>query len=297
MSTNCVSLRLNSIDNMSGLLKKVISGSSTGEEDGKEMGFLDHLEELRWHVIRAGIAVIVFAVVALVFQKEVFEYIVYAPKKAEFITYRIFCSISDVTCFSPPVLPLITRELGEQFFIGLTVSIYLGIIASFPYIFYEFWKFIRPGLYESELKIANRLIGVTSFLFILGVSFGYFIIAPFAITFLGNYSVGTEAVNSPTLASYVSYLTMFTIPVGLAFELPIVVYFLARIGILGPETMKKFRREAFLVIFIVAAIITPPDAITQILVGIPMYILYEVSITVAARVVKDEEQRQKQMTQ
>jgi sec-independent protein translocase protein TatC len=173
----------------------------------------------------------------------------------------------------------------------------LGIIASFPYIFYEFWKFIRPGLYESELKIANRLIGVTSFLFILGVSFGYFIIAPFAITFLGNYSVGTEAVNSPTLSSYVSYLTMFTIPVGLAFELPIVVYFLARIGILGPETMKKFRREAFLVIFIVAAIITPPDAITQILVGIPMYILYEVSITVAARVVKDEEQRQKQLTQ
>jgi sec-independent protein translocase protein TatC len=281
---------------MLGLLKKVFSGNQAENGDETEMGFLDHLEELRWHVIRAGIAVISFASVALIFQKEVFEYIVYAPKKPDFITYRLFCAVSDATCFSPPELPLITRELGEQFFMGITVSIYLGVIASFPYIFYEFWKFIKPGLYEKELKIANRLIGVTSFLFILGVCFGYYIIAPFAITFLGSYSVGTEAVNSPTLSSYVNYLTMFTLPVGLAFELPIVVYFLAKIGLVGPEIMRKYRREAFLVIFIVAAIITPPDALTQILVGIPMYILYEISIRVAANVVKDNENSQKQLT-
>jgi sec-independent protein translocase protein TatC len=281
---------------MLGLVKKVFSGNQTNNGDETEMGFLDHLEELRWHVIRAGIAVISFAIIALVFQKEVFEYIVYAPKKADFITYRLFCAISEATCFSPPELPLITRELGEQFFMGITVSLYLGVIASFPYIFYEFWKFIKPGLYEKELKIANRLIGVTSFLFILGVCFGYYIIAPFAITFLGSYSVGTEAVNSPTLSSYVNYLTMFTLPVGLAFELPIVVYFLAKIGLIGPQIMKKYRREAFLVIFIVAAIITPPDALTQILVGVPMYILYEISIKVAANVVADNENSQKQLT-
>ncbi len=281
---------------MLGLLKKVFSGNQAENGDETEMGFLDHLEELRWHVIRAGIAVVSFAIIALVFQKEVFEYIVYAPKKPDFITYRLFCAVSDATCFSPPELPLITRELGEQFFMGITVSIYLGVIASFPYIFYEFWKFIKPGLYEKELKIANRLIGVTSFLFILGVCFGYYIIAPFAITFLGSYSVGTEAVNSPTLSSYVNYLTMFTLPVGLAFELPIVVYFLAKIGLVGPEIMRKYRREAFLVIFIVAAIITPPDALTQILVGIPMYILYEISIRVAANVVKDNENSQKQLS-
>jgi sec-independent protein translocase protein TatC len=279
---------------MIGLLKKVFSGNDVAKGDEPEMGFLDHLEELRWHVIRAGIAVISFAIIALVFQKEVFEYIVYAPKKADFITYRIFCAISEATCFSPPELPLITRELGEQFFMGITVSIYLGVIASFPYIFYEFWKFIKPGLYEKELKIATRLLGVTSFLFLLGVCFGYYIIAPFAITFLGSYTVGTEAVNSPTLSSYVNYLTMFTLPVGLAFELPIVVYFLAKIGLIGPEIMKKYRREAFLVIFIIAAIITPPDALTQILVGIPMFILYEISIRVAANVVKDNENSQKQ---
>jgi len=281
---------------MAGLFKKVISGINTKNADGEEMGFLDHLEELRWHVIRAGIAVSVFAIIALIFQHEVFEYIVYAPKKPDFITYKIFCAISEATCFSPPELPLITRELGEQFFMGITVSLYIGVIASFPYIFYEFWKFIKPGLYETEVKVANRLIGATSFLFILGVAFGYYIIAPFAISFLGSYSVGTEAVNSPTLSSYVSYLTMFTIPVGLAFELPIVVYFLARIGLIGPQIMKKYRREAFLVIFIIAAIITPPDALTQILVGIPMYILYEISITVAAKVVKAGEEKPKQLS-
>lgn len=279
---------------MKGFFKNIVSGPDGSPEKNSEMGFLDHLEELRWHVIRAGISVIVFAIIALVFQNEVFEYIIYAPKKPEFITYRIFCAISEATCFSPPELPLITRELGEQFFMGITVSLYLGLIISFPYIFYEFWKFIKPGLYDKEIKIANRLIGATSFLFILGVSFGYFVIAPFAITYLGSYSVGTEATNSPTLSSYVNYLTMFTVPTGLAFELPIVVYFLAKIGLVGPEIMKKYRREAFLIIFIVAAVITPPDALTQILVGIPMYILYEISITVAARVVKDGEDKEKQ---
>ncbi len=273
---------------MADFFKKIISGAQGSEDESKEMGFLDHLEELRWHVIRAGISVCIFATLALVFQQEVFEYIIYAPKKPDFITYKIFCAISEATCFSPPELQLITREMGEQFFMGITVSLYIGLIASFPYMFYEFWKFIKPGLFETEVKIANRLIGATSFLFLLGVAFGYFVIAPFAITFLGSYTVGTEAINSPTLASYVNYLTMFTIPVGLSFELPIVVYFLAKIGLIGPEIMKKYRREAFLIIFIVAAVITPPDALTQILVGVPMYILYEISINVAARVTKVE---------
>lgn len=259
------------------------------EPQTKEMGFLDHLEELRWHVIRAGIGVLSLAVIALIFQKQVFEYIVFAPKRPDFLTYRLFCAISDFTCFGPPELPLITRELGEQFFVGITVSIFLGVIISFPYIFYEFWKFIKPGLYAAEIKVASRLVGVTSFLFVLGVAFGYFVIAPFAITFLGSYSVGTDAVNSPTLSSYVNYMTMFTLPVGLAFELPVVIYFLAKVGLVGPNILKKYRREAFLIIFILAAVITPPDAVTQFLVGIPLFILYEISIKVAARVVRESE--------
>lgn len=269
---------------MSILLKKIFNKNSKSADGETEMGFLDHLEELRWHIIRAGSSVLFFATLALIFQNEIFEYIIFAPKRESFPTYRLFCAISEATCFSPPQLQLITRELGEQFFMGITVSLYIGFIISFPYIFYEFWKFIKPGLYENEVKVARKLIGVVAFLFILGVCFGYYVIAPFAITYLGNYSVGTEAINSPTLSSYVNYLTMFTIPVGISFELPVIVYFLAKLGIVGPNMMKKYRREAFLIIFIIAAIITPPDALTQILVGIPMYVLYEVSIRVAANV-------------
>ncbi|MGB4840460.1 MAG: twin-arginine translocase subunit TatC, partial [Saprospiraceae bacterium] len=135
---------------MSGLLKKIVSGAKLSKDDSKEMGFLDHLEELRWHVIRAGIAVIAISSVALMFQNEIFEYVIYAPKKPSFITYRLFCALSEATCIHPPELQLITREMGEQFFMGITVSLYIGLIVAFPYIFYEFWKFIKPGLYEGE---------------------------------------------------------------------------------------------------------------------------------------------------
>lgn len=278
---------------MAGFLKKLMKGpdSVIVEDDSKEMSFLDHIEELRWHIIRGGLVVISIAFIALFFQDEIFEYIIFAPKKPDFITYRIMCAISESTCFGPPELKLITRELGEQFFVGMSVSMYLGAILAFPYLFYEFWQFIKPGLYENEAKIASKLIGVTSFLFLLGICFGYFIIAPFAITYLGNYTVGAEAVNSPTLSSYITYLTMFTVPVGLAFEMPVVVYFLAKLGIIGPAFMRKFRREALLVIFIIAGIITPPDVISQILVGVPMYILYEVSIIVAKNIEQDRNRK------
>ncbi|MBK7637601.1 MAG: twin-arginine translocase subunit TatC [Saprospiraceae bacterium] len=137
---------------MSEIIRNFFPKKNKAEDESKEMGFLDHLEELRWHVIRAGIAVIVIAIIALVFQNEVFEYIIYAPKKPSFITYKVFCAISEATCFSPPELPLITRELGEQFFMGITVSLYLGLVVAFPVIFYEFWKFIKPGLYDKKSK-------------------------------------------------------------------------------------------------------------------------------------------------
>lgn len=259
--------------------------SSKGNNPDGEMGFLDHLEELRWHVIRAAIAIVLFAIIALVYQEWIFKHIIFAPKNADFPTYTFFCWLSERTCFTPPELTLITRELGEQFFIGITVSLYLGFILSFPYVFYEFWKFIKPGLHDTEKNVAQGLVVITSLLFTLGVLFGYYVIAPFAITWLGGYTVGVDAINSPTLASYVNYLTMFTLPTGLAFELPIVVYFLAKTGIVGPNILKKYRRHALLIIVIVSAVITPPDAMTQILVSIPVYVLYEISIVIAARVI------------
>jgi sec-independent protein translocase protein TatC len=255
-----------------------------GQDTEGEMGFLDHIEELRWHVIRSVAAILIFATLALIFQTWVFENIIFAPKKSDFITYRIFCQISESTCFYPPELQLITRELGEQFFTGLSVCIYLGFICAFPYVFYEFWSFIKPGLYSKEQKVASGLVGVTAGLFVVGVLFGYFIIAPFAITYFGNYNIGTEAINSPTLSSYVSYLTMFCLPTGIAFELPIVIYFLAKLGIVGPVFLRKYRREAYFVILLVAGIITPPDALTQMLVATPVFFLYEISIHIAKRV-------------
>jgi len=178
------------------------------------------------------------------------------------------------------------RELGEQFFTHLKVSIWLGIIISFPYIFWEMWRFIKPGLYAKEQKAARGIVFVCSFLFLLGVLFGYYVISPFAITFLAGYSIATEVVSSPTLSSYVNYMTMFTVPTGIIFELPVVVYFLSRIGLVTPEFMKKYRRHAVIVILIFAAIITPPDVITQFLIGIPVFILYEISIHISRRAAK-----------
>ncbi len=252
----------------------------------KEMSFLDHLEELRWHLIRAAVAVVIIGIVVFSAKKFVFESIIFGPKNEWFPTYQFFCGLSERTCFHPPKFDLITREMGEQFFVHLKVSIWMGIIVAFPYIFWEFWRFIKPGLYEAEQKITRGVVFVCSLLFSMGVLFGYYVIAPFAVTFLANYNVGVDAITSPTLASYVSYLTMFTIPTGLVFELPVVVYFLSRIGMISPEIMKKYRRHAIIIILILAAIITPPDVITQFLIGIPVFILYEISILISRRTVK-----------
>ena len=257
----------------------------TAEE--KEMGFLDHLEELRWHIVRAVISILVIAIVVFVSEEFIFEQVIYGPKKPGFPTYQFFCNLSEATCIQPPELQLITRELGEQFFVHLKVSFWLGLTLAFPYIFWEFWKFIKPGLYKKEQKAARGLVLICSILFGSGVLFGYYIIAPFAITWLGSYTVGTEAINSPTLASYVNYLTMCTIPIGILFEFPIVAYFLGKIGLLTSSFLRKFRRHSIVIIFLLSAVITPPDVITQILISMPVIILYEISIRIIQRLEKN----------
>jgi len=246
-----------------------------------EMSFLDHLEELRWHLIRSAIAVILSAAIVFLAKTYVFEYVILAPKNKSFITYRLLCALSDATCFGPPEFTLITRELGEVFFTHLKVSLWLGFIISFPYIFWEIWRFVKPGLYKHERNAARGIVFVCSFLFLLGVFFGYFVISPFAVSFFASYSISAEVISSPTLASYVNNITMFTIPTGIVFELPILVYFLSRIGLVTPELMKTYRKHAVVVILIFAAIITPPDVITQFLIGLPVFFLYLGSIKVA----------------
>jgi sec-independent protein translocase protein TatC len=279
---------------MLSLLKHAIPKKKENpNEEESEMGFLDHLEVLRWHIFRAVLAIVIAAIVVFLSKDFVFQDIIFAPKQPEFATYRFFCSLGEALCFKPPILDLKAIELGEQFFVHLKVSMWLGFTFAFPYVFWEFWRFIKPGLYPEERNSARGLVFVCSLLFVLGVLFGFYVISPFAITWLGGYSVGVDAVNMPSLASYVSYLTMFTIPAGLIFELPVLIYFLAKIGFITSDFLKAYRRHAIILILIVAAIITPPDVVTQMLIAIPVLFLYEIGILAAKRVEKNEKLKEK----
>ena len=255
------------------------------KEGEKEMSFLEHLEELRWHLIRSAVAVVFVGIGVFVAGQWIFEEIIFAPKEKTFATYQFICRISEKLCFYPPEFQLTTINFGEQFIIHLKVAIVLGVIVAFPYILWELWRFIKPGLLPKERKAARGIVAVCSLLFLSGVLFGYFVVAPFAVTFLASYSVGAE--NTPTLSSFVHYMTMFTLPTGIVFELPIVVYFLAKVGLIYPSFMKKYRKHAFVIILILSAIITPPDVITQFLIGTPLYFLYEASILICKRVNPD----------
>ena len=268
----------------------------SGEEDGeeKEMTFLEHLEELRWHIIRAVIAIIVVGIALFVGQQWVFGTVILGPTKPSFFSYQAICSLSELIglgetmCFKPPEFKLQAIYFGEQFITAIKVSFIGGFIVAFPYVFYEFWRFISPGLYEEEQKATRGVVFICSTLFILGVLFGYFIISPFAVNFLAGYTVA-DVVNTPTLSSFINYMIMFTAPAGLIFELPIVVYFLSKVGIVTPEGMRKYRRHSIIGVLVLAALITPPDVVTQFLIGIPLYILYEASISISARVNKQNE--------
>ncbi len=252
-----------------------------------EMTFLEHLEALRWHLIRAIASVALFAVVMFVSKEFVFERVIFGPKYSNFPTYNFFCRFFNTMC-EPAMFEVQTMAVEEAFLTHLKVSIILGFIVAFPYIFWEVWRFIKPGLYPKEQRAARGIVIICSSLFLLGVLFGYFIISPFALKFLTGYEVA-DTIASPTLAKFVNSMALYTLPAGVVFELPIVVYFLTKVGLVTPEFLKKYRRMAFVVILVMAAIITPPDVMTQFLIGIPLYILYEVSIVISQRVVAQQE--------
>lgn len=278
--------------------KKESKKKDEKSEDPKtEMSFLDHLEALRWHIVRSLVAIMVVAIAVFLAKDFVFGTIIFGPIQADFITYKLFCETAKALCFYPENLEVINRDLQEPFINHLKVSFWLGLVAAFPYVFYEVWSFIKPGLYEKEIKAARGMVGICSFLFLTGVAFGYFVICPFAVSFLSNYDLGTDISNTVTLNSYVNSLTMFTLPVGLVFELPIVVYFLSKIGLITPEFMKQYRKHAVVVILIMSAVLTPPDVVTQILIGFPLYFLYEISIVISKRVVDGQKKREKEEEQ
>ncbi|NND05007.1 MAG: twin-arginine translocase subunit TatC [Saprospiraceae bacterium] len=251
-----------------------------------EMSFLEHLEVLRWHLIRGIASIALFGIVMFLSKDFVFDRIIFGPKFADFPTYQFFCHFFNTMC-EPPLLEIQTIKVEEKFITHLKVSIILGLVVAFPYIFYEAWRFIKPGLYPREQRAAKGIVLICSMLFLTGVCFGYFIISPFALKFLSSYEIADTA-STATLTSYVNNMTMYTVPAGIIFELPIVVFFLSKVGLITPEFMRKYRRMAIVVILVLAAIITPPDPTTQVLIGVPLYILYEVSILISKRVVAQQ---------
>lgn len=259
-----------------------------------EMSFFEHISELRKHILRSALYIGVIATAAFLNKDFIFNTLIFGPRHPDFITYRALCSFSHAVglgesiCFTPPVFNLITRQLGEVLMELIYVSFWMGVIGAFPLIFWEFWKFVGPGLYEQERKAVRGVVVVCSLLFLMGVSFGYLVIAPFSISFLAGYTLeGLEV--APTLDSYVTYMTMFTIPMGLVFEMPILAYFMAKLGLVGTSFLRAYRRHAIVIILIIAAIITPPDVVSQTMVAIPLYVLYEVSILVVAGVQRKRE--------
>jgi sec-independent protein translocase protein TatC len=269
------------------------------QKDGKEMSFLEHLEELRWHILRSLTVVGLMAIVLFIFKDWLFDTIIFGPTQKDFFSYRAFCWLSDTLmlgdtmCIEPPMFRKQAIGFGEAFITSIMVAFVTGFIASFPYVFWEFWSFIKPGLYKKEQKATRGAVFICSLLFLLGVSFGYFIISPFAVKFLAGYTIpGVE--NSPTLSSLINYMIMFTAPAGLVFELPVVVYFLSKIGLVTPDDMRKYRRHSIIGILMLAAVLTPPDVVTQFLIGIPLFALYEISILVSARVIREEAKKEKE---
>ena len=260
----------------------------------KEMSFLDHLEIFRWHLIRSVIAVLFFAIIAFIFKDIVFDVILLGPKDPNFPTYKALCAISqylgleDALCLKESPFTLMNITMSGQFSTHVTTSIFAGFIVAFPYVFWEFWRFIRPALHVNESTMARGIVFFSSVLFLLGVLFGYYVIAPLSVKFLGSYQVSSTVANQITLSSFISTVTTVSFANGIIFELPILVYFLTKIGLLTPEFMRVYRKHAIVVILILAAIITPPDVTSQILVSLPLIVLYEISIKISARVINNQ---------
>jgi len=271
------------------------------EGEGKEMSFISHLEELRWHVIRAGGSILVFAILAFVYIQEIYHYVIVAPSRPDFWTYRMLCKLSEITGYEDLCVKSLNFKLqligmGDAFTMSMTSSVIAGLIFAFPYAFWEIWRFIKPGLKPSERRSARGAVFYVTFLFFAGVLFGYYVVSPLAINFLANYTLDPSIINEFSLASYISLVATLTLACGVAFQLPIVVFVLSKIGVLTPSFMREYRKHSMIVILIVAAVITPsPDIYSQVLVAIPLFMLYELSIMVSAKVEREKLAEEKRL--
>lgn len=270
------------------------------EAEEAEMSFIDHLEALRWHIMRAVVAVLVSAIVFFIFIDWIFDHVIMGPTRNEFISYRFLCSLShklgmgDSLCMPPMKLNLQVTSVSGTFMSSITISIVGGLIVALPYILWEIWRFVKPALHPNELKYTRGVIFWVSLFFFLGSCFGYFLLAPFTFNFLANYTIGTVGILEyrPMLSDYLDNLIDIIIGAGLAFELPMATWVLSKMGLITPSFLRTYRKYAYVVLLVIAAVITPsPDWGSQMIVVVPLVMLYELSILIAARVGKKEEKK------
>ena len=264
------------------------------QQEEPELSFLDHLEELRWHLIRAVLAVVIAATIAFFLKGFIFDILLFGPSKGDFWSYSMLCKISQAFgieggfCFEELPFTIQSRTMGGQFSAHIWTSITAGFIIAFPFVIYEFWKFVAPAMHENERKHAKGFIFVTSLLFFTGVIFGYYVVTPLSINFLGKYKVSELVLNEFDLSDYIGLVRTTVIASGLIFELPILIYFLTKVGVVTPQFLKTYRKYALVIVLIVSAVITPPDIVSQIIVAVPVLILYEVSIIISKIIYKKE---------
>ncbi|MBB5396813.1 MULTISPECIES: twin-arginine translocase subunit TatC [unclassified Mucilaginibacter] len=269
-----------------------------GQNMEAEMSFFDHLEALRWHLVRSAIAIVIFTCLAFYFYDFIFDTIIMGPSKPSFWTYRMLCHLGDLLhrdgfCINKINISLLNTEMAGQFTLMINSALLIGITLGFPYLLWEIWRFIRPALHEKERKAASGFVIYASFLFILGVLFGYYVITPESINFLAGFTVSSQIENKFTVDSYLSSVATLTLATGIVFELPILVYVLSSLGILTAKFMRDTRRYAVVIILIIAAVVTPtPDMMTMTVVSIPLFILYEIGILVAGVVEKRKKARE-----
>lgn len=266
-------------------------------DSSAEMSFIDHLEALRWHLVRSVIAVVVSAIVIFVYAKEVVNGIVFGPARNDFSTYSVLCNLGhklhlgENLCLGSFTIKFQSNAMTEQFMSTFTIAFMGGFIVAFPYIFWEFWSFVKPALSKKEIRTTRGIIFWVSLLFFMGVAFGYYILTPFMVNFYSNYSLSSLIEFKPTMSDYIENLIYTTVGIGVLFQMPLLIMFLSKIGIVSPQFLKKYRRHAFVIILIAAAIITPStDPFSLTLVTIPLYALFEASVLLSSRVYKKREE-------
>ena len=272
-------------------MPKKEKGKREGNSQDKEMSFWEHLEELRWHLFRAVIVLFLLAIGAFILRHFIFDNIILAPKDPDFFTYRILCKLGNFLhvnslCLGDVDLKIVNIQMSGQFTTHLYISFITALVVAFPYVIWEIWSFVRPALLPKEKKYSQGAVFYSTILFIIGMLFSYYLIVPLTINFFATYQVSESVVNTITLSSYISTVISVTLATGLVFELPIFVFFLTKVGIITPAFMKRNRKYVLIILLTIAAIITPPDIASQILVTIPLMGLYEISILVSARVTK-----------